>query len=131
VIRDALAKPEYAKNPAVSLRLTNAIGELSSLLELLRSDELDPRILADFRDALNRVRNTAWAAQQAAENKLFEHGPTNMDSLLASERVRAAYQLCLSIREDLLADNAQFQKGQLTELYDVAVQLTKHLKSIL
>lgn len=54
-----------------------------------------------------------------------------MDSLLASERVRAAYQLCLSIREDLLADNAQFQKGQLTELYDVAVQLTKHLKSIL
>jgi hypothetical protein len=131
VIRDTVTTSESAKNPAVSLRLTNAIGELSSLLELLRSDDLDPRVLADFRDALNRVRNTAWAAQQAAENKLFEHGPTNMDSLLASERVRAAYQLCLSIREDLEDDNTQFQKGQLTELYGVATKLTKHLKGVL
>ena len=124
VIQDALVKFEPAKNSAVSLRLTNAIGELSSLLELLRSDDLDPRVLGDFRDALNRVRNTAWAAQQAAENKLFEQGPTNMDSLLASERVRAAYQLCLSIRVGLENDDTQFQKGQLTELYTVAVQLT-------
>ena len=109
----------------------SAISELGSLLELLRCDDLDPRVLGDFRDALNRVRNTAWAAQQAAANKLFDHGPTNMDSLLASERVRAAYQLCLSIREDLEGDNIQFQKGQLTELYGVATRLTKHLKAIL
>ena len=131
VIRDASVKIEPAKNSAVSLRLTNAIGELSALLELLRSDDLDPRVLGDFRDALNRIRNTTWAAQQAAENKLFEQGPTNMDSLLASERVRAAYQLCISIREDLENDNTQFQKGQLTELYAVAVRLTKHLRTIL
>jgi hypothetical protein len=31
-----------------------------TLVELLHSAELDPQILADFRDALNRVRNTAW-----------------------------------------------------------------------
>lgn len=120
-----------AKNPAVSVRLRSAIGELRALLELLRCDDLDPRVLDDFRDALNRVRNTAWAAQQSAANKLFDQGPTNMDSLLASERVRAAYQLCRAIREDLEGENIQFQKGQLTELYGVATRLTKHLKEIL
>jgi hypothetical protein len=127
----AAVKSEPARNPAVSLRLKSAIGELGALLELLRGDDLDPRVLNDFRDALNRVRNTAWAAQQAAANNLFVSRPTNMDSLLASERVRAAYQLCRSIQEDLEADNIQFQKGQLTELYGVATRLIKHLEEIL
>jgi hypothetical protein len=66
------------------MRLSSAISELSALFELLHSDDLEQWVLGDFRDTLNRVRNTAWAAQQAAANKLFEHGPTDLDSLLAS-----------------------------------------------
>jgi hypothetical protein len=126
-----MAKSVSAKNPAVSTHLGNAITEMQALLELLRQDDIDPRVLGDFRDALNRVRNTAWAAQQAAANKLYDQGPTNMESLLASERVRAAFQLCSSIGKDLEAQSIQFQKGQLTELYGVATQLTKQLKEIL
>ncbi|MGA7908065.1 MAG: hypothetical protein WCA16_11715 [Candidatus Sulfotelmatobacter sp.] len=121
-------KNRSAKNPAVSVRLKSAIKELRALHRLLRCDDVDPRVLGDFRDALNRIRNTAWAAQQAAANKLLDQGPTSMASLLASERVRAAYQLCRSIREDLEGDNIQFQKGQLTELYAVATQLTGRLQ---
>jgi hypothetical protein len=118
------------RNPGVSLRLKSAIKELRALHRLLRSDEIDPRVLSDFRDALNRIRNTAWAAQQAAANKLFDQGPTSMSSLLASERVRAAYQLCRSIREDLQAEDVQFQKGQLAELFGVANQLTERLRRV-
>jgi hypothetical protein len=33
--------------------------------EVLLSGDLDPHILAGFRDALNRVRTAAWAAQQS------------------------------------------------------------------
>src|SRR5882762_1793023 len=53
-----------------SERLKTAIEELSGIQSLLVAGELDPRILADFRDALNRVRNTAWAAYQYAESKI-------------------------------------------------------------
>jgi hypothetical protein len=120
-----------ANKPAVSGRLNSAIQELRALHNLLGSDEVDPRILSDFRDALNRVRNTAWAAQQAAANKLSDEGDTSTASLLASERVRAAYQLCRSIREDLQGENIEFQKGQLVELYGVATQLTQQLKEVL
>src|SRR5438105_11252196 len=49
----------------VSPRLEKAITELQGLQELLLSgDGLDSRILTDFREALNRIRNTAWSAQQ-------------------------------------------------------------------
>ncbi len=44
--------------------LEQAIVELQRLHQVLLSGDLDPRILADFRDALNRVRTAAWAAQQ-------------------------------------------------------------------
>jgi len=124
-------KSRSAKNPSVSVRLQSAIKELQSLHKLLSCDDVDPRVLGDFRDALNRVRNTAWAAQQAAANRFLEQGPTRMASLLAYERVRAAYQLCRSILEDLQGEDIQFQKGQLIELYGVATQLTAQLKEVL
>ena len=48
----------------VPSRLEEGISELQGLHEVLLSEDLDPHVLADFRDALNRVRNAAWAAQQ-------------------------------------------------------------------
>lgn len=45
------AVPRGAPSP-----LESAITELKGLHELLLSGDLDPRVLADFRDALNRVR---------------------------------------------------------------------------
>ncbi len=95
---------------------------------LLMRHEVDPRALDDFRDALNRVRNSAWAAQQAAANKALGKGPCDMDALLASERVRAAYSLCRLIGEDLTGGEVQFQRGQLNELFGVVAALSKQLK---
>jgi hypothetical protein len=103
-------KARLAKNPAVSMRFKSAIKELQGLHKLLGRDDVDPRVLVDFRDALNRVRNTAWAAQQSAAHKLFDQGPTSMASLLPSERVRAAYQLCRSIRGIWKAKKSSFRK---------------------
>jgi hypothetical protein len=51
-------------NPKVRSYLEKGISELQGLHELLLSNEVDTDVLADFRDALSRVRNTAWAAQQ-------------------------------------------------------------------
>jgi hypothetical protein len=54
------------------LRLEQAIVELQRLDGVLLSGDLEPRILADFRDALNRVRTAAWAAQQYVIRKEIE-----------------------------------------------------------
>jgi len=112
----------------VSERLASAIAELSALQEPLISGVVDARVLIDFRDALNRIRNTAWAAQQSANAPLFDQGATTVASYLTSERIRAAYQLCRSLHGDICRDDIEFQKGQLVELYGAAKTLVEELK---
>ncbi len=119
---------EVSQAIPVSKRLKSAIADLKTLQGLIASDDLDSRLLTDFRDALNRVRNVAWAAQQSIESQLSGNDTSTIDTLLATERVRAAYQLCRSIQEDLGRGEIEFQKGQLFELHTVAAELTKNLK---
>lgn len=119
---------ELAQRTQVSERVASAITELHALQEPLLSGEVDARVLTDFRDALNRIRNTAWAAQQSAAAPLFDSGASTVASYLTSERIRAAYLLCRSLRDDVCRDDIEFQKGQLVELYGVAKILVEELK---
>jgi hypothetical protein len=112
----------------ISERLASTITELRALQEPLLTAEVDPRVLADFRDALNRIRNTAWAAQQSANAPLFDSGAATVATYLTAERIRAAFQLCRSLHGDICRDDIEFQKGPLVELYRVAKILVDELK---
>ena len=112
---------------AASDRLESAIRDLRALQQVLLSGDLDAGILADFRDALNRIRNTAWAAQQLVAAQVSEQGSASVASLLASERIRSTYQLCRAIGDDLGSD-IQLRRGQLTELHLAVTQLAQQLK---
>lgn len=119
---------EPAEDFVVSKHLKAAIADLRTLHGLLLSDDLDSRLLSDFRDVLNRVRNVAWAAQQSVFAQLSGEDPTAVASLLAAERIRASYQLCRLIQEDLGKDEIDFKKGQLSELHSVTAELSLRLK---
>jgi len=118
---------QRAKNLSVSKKLKTTIADLRAFENLLLSDEVDPRVLGDFRDAINRVRNVAWAAQQSVVARLSGNGTAGVGSLLAVERIRAAYQLCRAIQEDLSREEIELQKGQLSELHTVATALAEQL----
>jgi hypothetical protein len=110
-------KAELAGPENVSDRLAKAIPELRRLQKLLLSGEnWDARILTDFRDALNHVRNTAWSAHQYIASKSTDQDSTTVLSVLAGERVRVAYQLCQAIQADLRSTDIKFQPGQLIQL---------------
>jgi hypothetical protein len=112
----------------VSRRLAKAIPELRRLQNLLLSGEsLDPRILTDFRDALNHVRNTAWSAHQYIASQTTDQDSASVLSVLAGERVRVAYQLCQAIQADLKSSDIKFQPGQLIQLHIAAKALTEQL----
>jgi hypothetical protein len=112
----------------VPSRLEHAISELQGVQELLLSGDVDPRILTDFRDALNRVRNTAWAAQQYVAHKETGENSDSVLSLLAGERIRAAHQLCRTIGDDLKEGTIEFKAGNLLQLHDVLKALTGQLE---
>ena len=114
----------------VPSRLEKAISELQGLHELLLSGDLDPRVLADFRDAVSRVRNAAWAAQQYIVRKETDQGSSSVLSLLAGERIRTTYQLCIVISEDLNRADIEIQAGSLVQLYEVMSALAEQLKGV-
>lgn len=112
----------------VRSRLEKAISELQGLHELLLSSDLDPDVLADFRDSLNRVRNTAWAAQQSVARKETDQGSSSVRSFLVGERIRATYHLCHAINDDLKRTDIELQAGSLVQLCEVTKVLTKRLQ---
>ena len=113
-----------------SERLKAAIGELGGIQSLLVAGELDPRILTDFRDAVNRVRNTAWAAYQYTESKITGKDSRSIISIVAGERIRAAYQLCQAIQDDLETADVHLQAGQLIQLHAATKSLTNKLRDV-
>jgi hypothetical protein len=108
--------------------LEKGIEELQGLHEVLLSDNLDPHVLADFRDALNRVRNAAWAAQQYVARKETGQDSSAVLSFLVGERIRATYHLCQAISEDLNRTDIEVQAGSLVQLHEVAKLLTEQLE---
>jgi hypothetical protein len=113
------------------VRLRKVTQELRRIEELLKSkEELAPHILTDFRDAVNRVRNTAWVMEQYANSKITETEPKAVLSLLAGERVRVAYQLCKLIQSDLASQEIQFKKGQLLQFHEATEELAQELSKV-
>ena len=112
-------------------RLEQAIVELLQLDEILLSGDLEPRILADFRDALNRVRTAAWAAQQYVIRRDIDQDSSSVLSLLVGERIRATYQLCEAISDDLKRTDIEFQAGSLVQLYEATKALTEQIDSVI
>jgi len=118
-------------NASVTVRLQKVANELRQIEDLLASEkELDSRIFADFRDAVNRVRNTAWGMEQYANSKTTETDPKTVFTVLAGERVRVAYQLCKLVQADLANPDIQFQKGQLLQLGRATQELARQLWDI-
>jgi hypothetical protein len=115
----------------VPSRLESAISELQGLHELLLSGDLDPRVLANFRDALNRVRTAAWAAQQYVTRKEIDQDSNSVLSFLVGERIRGAYNLIQGVSDDLKRTDIKFQAGSLVQLHEVTKALTDQLHDII
>jgi len=118
--------------PDIPATLQNVTNELRRLQELLMlAEELDPRILTDFRDVVNRVRNTAWAVHQYGALIADEKESNPIASILAAERIRTICQLCKLLAGDLGNPAIHLQDGQLFELYNVTQELGQRLRELI
>jgi hypothetical protein len=85
----------------VTFRLKIAIDDLLKLEEAIRDGGMDPRVLREFRDAVDYVRTTAWALQELQERQAQQRDTATVRSLLTDERVRRATQLSKVLASDL------------------------------
>jgi hypothetical protein len=120
---------ETSSNASVAERLQGVTNELRDIETLLIHEKLDSSVLTDFRDAVNRVRTTAWAVAQYLEAGTGGEQSATVLSLLANERVRVTYRLCRLIDGDLA--NNRIQSGPLVQLYLASQDLAQRLGEML
>jgi hypothetical protein len=96
---------------SVSERLKATTDELQKLEQLVVSGDCSPRVLSEFRGAVDSIRQTAWAVQQWTELQQQHRDPYAVLGILSAERVRRATQ----IAKDLTIDLESLELGLDTE----------------
>lgn len=81
------------RNKELANRLQRAAQELIEIESLLQSRHFDVRILCEFREVMDHVRLSAWAAQRCAEVPEKSQDREALFAVLTAERVSRATQL--------------------------------------
>jgi hypothetical protein len=117
----------------VTFRLKIAIDDLMKLekdMKDIRSGVMDPRVLREFRDAVDYVRKTAWALQELQERKAQQRDTATVRSLLTDERVRRAVQLSKALTADLDTREVTDATPGVTELFRAIQDLHPRLAAL-
>ena len=112
---------------SLSERLTVATHELQELEKLVISGDFSPRVLSDFRSAIDNIRQTAWAVQQWIELQQQERDPYSVLGILAAERVRRATQITRDLTIDLESMEVSLETLGLADLFHAVESLHMRL----
>jgi hypothetical protein len=117
-----------AKESSVTVRLQLATSELRDLEQQVKAGDLDPRVLSEFRNAVDFIRNTAWAVQQWVGLTEKKGGdPYSVLPILSAERVRRATQLTRDLSLDLQAVEVSIETEGVAQLFEAVDDLHRRL----
>lgn len=115
----------------VNLQVKKTSVELQKLEKSLRSEGIDLRVLNEFRDAVDYVRTAAVVVQRLREQQMHGREDGEVASLLISERVRRATNLCLEVITDLDAGRVSADTKGVDELFHSLEQASDRLRHLL
>lgn len=111
----------------LNFQLKKTSAELVKLEHAMRAGEVEPRILVEFRDAVDYVRKTAWAVQEWHERQLKHRDTHTVLPLLTAERLRRATQLCDAIAADLATQEVTRETIRVEEFFLAVRRVYQHL----
>jgi hypothetical protein len=114
----------------LSERLKAATHELQELEKLVLSSDLSPRVLSEFRTAVDNIRQSAWAVQQWTELREQHRDPYTVLGILSQERVRRATQITRDLTLDLESLEMGVETQGLTDLFRAVERLHERLLPI-
>ena len=86
----------------LTFQLRRSTGELMKLEHGIKSGEIDPYVLREFREAVDHIRKTAWAVQEWKERQALKRDTATVIPLLVSERIRRGTQLYEALTADAI-----------------------------
>jgi len=117
----------HGRERSISERLKIATDELQKLELLVVSGDCSPRVLSEFRGAVDSIRQTAWAVQQWTELQSQNRDPYTVLGILSEERVRRATQLSRDLRIDLESLELSMETQGLDKLLEATKGLYERL----
>jgi hypothetical protein len=114
-----------------TLRLKKAAADLRTIEEEIRKGDADPRVLREFRDAVDFVRKSAWAVYEYQERQIRHKDASTVLSLLTLERVRRGTQLNNDIASDFDARELTPDTPGIADLLRAVEGVAKRLRTVL
>ncbi|HXJ17887.1 MAG TPA: hypothetical protein VNM68_11915 [Candidatus Polarisedimenticolia bacterium] len=112
----------------VDLQLKKTIVELQNLEKALQAEDMDLRLVKEYRDAVNSIRTAAGTLQQLRECQLRGLNDGELLSDLATDRVRRTNSLCLEVVADLEAGRVRNESKGVDELHHALEHLHDRLR---
>jgi hypothetical protein len=114
----------------MSVQVTRTIAELNQVEQNLVIDKVDPRIIAQFHDAVEHMRQTAWSVVQWVELHSTGGDPFEVLPQLEAERMHMLRKLAHNVTADLDSGSVtRFTEG-ISEIYEVVQTLYRGLRKI-
>jgi type II secretory pathway component HofQ len=117
-----------ARGSSLTARLKATTVELQELERSVTSGDLDPRVLSEFRNAVDHIRNTAWAVQQWVGAREQSSDPYAILPALTAQRVHRAIQLANDLSLDLQAMEVTAGTEGMGDLYRAVDELHRRLE---
>ncbi len=111
-------------------RLEKASLELRQLELAIPAENIDSRVLNEFRQAVNYLRQASWVMHQWIELQAKGHDPYGVLSALTTERVKRLTQLTGNLSLDLDATEVSFETAGLMELAKAVTHLHRRLERL-
>lgn len=123
----ASSTPQAGSIPAQIMQTVTLLNELE---QNLVKDKVDPRLIAQFHDAMEHTRQTAWTVQQWVDLRSGGNDPFVVLPQLEAERMNMLMKLAHNVLADIDASGmSEFTEG-VDELYQVVQKLHRRLAKL-
>jgi len=112
----------------VDLQVKKTIVELQSLEKALQCEDMDLRLVKEYRDAVEYIRAAAVTLEQLRECQFRGMDDSELLSDLVTERIRRTVKLCLGVVADVEAGRTRAGSEDINELYRTLEFVQEHLR---
>jgi hypothetical protein len=114
----------------MSAQITRTISELNQVEQGLVVERVDPRIIAQFHDAVEHIRQTAASAVQWVERNSTGGDPFEVLPQLEAERMHMLRKLAHNVTADLDSGSLTRYTEGISDVYEVVQALYRGLRKI-